>query len=221
MSSHGLSRSQASQVVQGKLCLDKVVHRRQRRAHLDKYLGHCTFEKAARDGRPRLFALHGQQVQLMRIKANRVYEVDYLLLGPDLRPSGEMSICAQAAVQAGRTWVDHMPKIQTSISLSRSESRVVAPIPKLQDRYFISDKKLFGWVNAGNTLCVKTLEGEMVKGTPQLDRTLGTRARRQRRRAHCVSPRACQHPGFSMGFPQRTTDISPVSGLGPAARRLP
>ena len=57
------------------------------------------------------------------------------------------------------------PRFRPSISLSRSESRVVPPIPKPQDRYFISDKKLFGWVNAGNTLCVKTLEGEMVKGT--------------------------------------------------------
>ena len=69
MSSHGLDRSQASQVVQGKLCLDKVVHRRRRSEHLAKYLSHCTFAKAARDGRPRLFALHGQQVQLFAKKA--------------------------------------------------------------------------------------------------------------------------------------------------------
>ena len=39
------------------------------------------------------------------------------------------------------------------------------PILKPQDRYCISDNKLFGWVNAANTICVKTLEGEMVKGT--------------------------------------------------------
>lgn len=164
MSSHGLDRSQASQVVQGQLCLDKVVHRRRRSDHLKKYLGHCTFAKAVRDGRPRLFALHGQRVQLMRIKANRRYEVDFLPLGPDLRPSGELATAHKLQFKLG-AHVDHMPKIQGSIDVSWSDARATEPIPKPQDRYFISDNKLFGWVNAANTICVKTLEGEMVKGT--------------------------------------------------------
>ena len=164
MSSHGLDRSQASQVVQGNLCLDKVVHRRRRTEHLQKYLSHCTFAKAARDGRPRLFAIHGQQVQLMRIKTNRQYEVDFLPLGPDLRPSGELTTAHKLEFKLG-AHVDHMPKIQGSIEISWADARATQPILKPQDRYCISDNKLFGWVNAANTICVKTLEGEMVKGT--------------------------------------------------------
>ena len=100
----------------------------------------------------------------MRIKANRTYEVDYLPLGADLRPCGELVTVHKLQFKFG-THVDHMPKIQSAIKLGVLESRTVQPISKPQDRYFISDKKLFGWVNAGNAICVKTLEGEMVKGT--------------------------------------------------------
>ncbi len=164
MTSHDLDRSQASQVVQGKLCLDKVVHRKRCSAHLEKYLGHCTFEKAARDGRPRLFAMHGQQVRLVRVKSARQYEVDFLPLGPDLRPCGELQTAHKLSFKMG-AHVDHMSKIQDAINVCGTGAQAADPIPKPQDRYCISDKKLFGWVNAANTICVKTLEGEMVKGT--------------------------------------------------------
>ena len=164
MSRHGLSRSNATQIVQGGLCLDKVTHRSRRKAHLAKYRSRCIFEKAARDGRPRVFAMHGQAIVIVRVKAVRQYEVDYLLLGPDLKPCSTLQTAHKLMFKFG-AYIDHATKLQSAVQFCRFSSDKAQTIPKPQHRYCISDKKLFGWVDAASTICVKALEGEMVKGT--------------------------------------------------------
>ena len=164
MDSHGLNHTEATQVVRGTLCFDRLSHRKRRKEHLQAHRDRCSFAKALRDGRPRVFAMHGHQVELIRVKAVRRYEVDYIPLGPDLKPCGEVKSVHKLAFKMGG-YMEHVARIQSSITMCRFETRVANPIEKPQHRYFISDKKLFGWVDAANVICVKTLEGEMVRGT--------------------------------------------------------
>ena len=161
MARHGLDRSTATQIVQGKLCIDGVLHRRRRRSHLDKYRDRSILDRAQRDGRPRMFALHGQRVIIARVKAVRAYEVEVLHLGPDMKPVGNIEIIHKLQFKFG-AYFDHAQRMHKEIKICADANKVTVPIPKPQDRYAISDKKLFGWVDANSHICVKTLEGELV-----------------------------------------------------------
>ena len=158
---HGLDRSTATQIVQGKLCIDRVLHRRRRKTHLDKHRNRSIFEKAFKDGRPRMFALHGQRVIIARVRAIRPYEVEVLHLGPDMKPTGDREVIHKLQFKFG-AYFDHAQRMHKEISVCSSSNNVAVPVPKPQDRYAISDKKLFGWVDAKSHICVKTLEGELV-----------------------------------------------------------
>ena len=161
MARHGLDRSIATQIVQGKLCIDGVLHRRRRRVHLRKYRQKSILERAVRDGRPRMFALHGQRVVIVRVKAVREYEVDVLHLGPDMKAQGEIETIHKLCFKFG-AYFDHAQKMHQKISVCDDSNSATDPITKPQDRYAISDRKLFGWFDAKSHICVKTLEGEMV-----------------------------------------------------------
>ena len=164
MSRHGMSRSDAVQVTQGKLCIDKVLHRRRRVQHLQEHRSRGIFEAALRDGRPRVFSIHGQEILVARVKAVRAYEVDVLPLGPDRKPLGDLRTVSKIEFKFG-CYLDHVPRIQQAMTFSEAERERVLPIRKPQHRYKVSDKKLFGWIDAACGICVKTLEGEMVTGT--------------------------------------------------------
>jgi hypothetical protein len=161
MSRHGLNRSTATQIVQGKLCIDGVLHRRRRRVHLRKHSESSILDRAARDGRPRMFALHGCRVVIVRVKAVRAYEVDVVHLGPDMKPQGEMETIHKLGFKFG-AYFDHAQKMHERISVCLDANVEAVPITKPQHRYAISDRKLFGWVDASSHIVVKTLEGEMV-----------------------------------------------------------
>lgn len=163
MSRHQINRSTATQVVAGQLCLDKVTHKNRRQAHLDKYRDRCIFSTAQSDGRPRVFAMHGQRIVIARVKAVRDYDVDYLPLGANLKPCGELQTEHKLSFKFG-AYFDHAVKMQAAIGFCPQGADTAEMIVKPQHRYFISDKKLFGWVDAASTICIKTLEGEMVKG---------------------------------------------------------
>lgn len=164
MSRHGMSRSVAVQVTQGKLCIDKVLHRHRRLEHLDSNRSRGIFEPALRDGRPRVFALHGREIFVARVKSVGTFEVELLPLGPDRKPCGEIRTIPKIQFKFG-CHLDHVPRIQKGMTFAEANVETVTPIPKPQDRYKLSDKKLFGWNDAACGICVKTLEGEMVTGT--------------------------------------------------------
>ena len=161
---HQLDRSTATQVVQGLVSIDKVLHRRRCKEHLAKHRSKCFFNKAARDGRPRLFAMHGQVVRMVRVKAVRQYDVDFLPLGHDMKPSGDLQTAHKLQFKFG-AHLEHASKMSDAIQFCHRSSSSAETIAKPQDRYFISDRKLFGWLDAASRICVKTLEGDMVKGT--------------------------------------------------------
>ncbi len=158
---HGLDHPTATQIVQGKLNIDAVLHRRRRKAHLSKHRDKSIFERAVRDGRPRMFAIHGRRVIIVRVKAVRAYDVDVLHLGPDMKPVGELETIHKLQFKFG-AYFDHAQRMHKEFSVCVDSNQFVEPIPKPQDRYAISDKKLFGWVDAKSHICVKTLEGELV-----------------------------------------------------------
>ena len=164
MDKHALSRSNAVQIVQGRLCIDKVLHRRRRANHLRENRDRSIFGKALGDGRPRVFAMHGQTILIGRVKAVRPYEVDVLPLGADLKPCGALKTVHKLQFKFG-SYFDHAPAIQRSLEMCAVTNRASAPIDKPQDRYPIADKKLFGWIDADSPIRVKTLEGEMVNCT--------------------------------------------------------
>ncbi len=164
MDKHALGRSEAVQVAQGKLCLDKVLHRRRMRSHLQSNRMRSMFDKAVRDGRPRVFAMHGQDVLVARVKAVRPYEVDCIPLGADMKPCGALQTHHKLQFKFG-AYFDHAPRIQSAMKICLGTGNAAVPITKPQHRYMISDKKLFGWIDADSAIRVKTLEGEMVTGT--------------------------------------------------------
>ena len=160
---HGLDRSTATQIVKNRLSLDKFLHRRRRRHHLDLNRDRSIFDIAQGDGRPRIFALHGQEVFVARIKQINAYEVQLVRLGSDLRQSEDIETVHKLQFKFGGRF-DHAAKLQSAISQCVSSSVIANPIRRPQDRYPISDKKLFGWVDAKTDICVNTLEGDVVKG---------------------------------------------------------
>jgi hypothetical protein len=164
MSRHGMTHSDAVQITQGNLCIDKVLHRRRRLQHLDAHRGRGIFEPALRDGRPRVFSLHGREILVARVKAVRAYEVDLMPLGVDRKPCGDVQTISKIQFKFG-CYLDHVPRIQQAMVFAEGDLLAVEPIRKPQDRYKLSDKKLFGWIDAACGICVKTLEGEMVTGT--------------------------------------------------------
>ena len=164
MDKHGLSRSNAVQVVQGRLCINKVLLRQRRLHHLRENRDRSIFSKAVRDGRPRVFAMHGQAILIGRVKAVRQYEVDVLPLGADLKPSGDLKTIHKLQFKFG-AYFDHLPIIQRSLKVCLGTNKSCIPIDKPQDRYPIADKKLFSWIEASSPIRVKTLEGEMVNCT--------------------------------------------------------
>ena len=161
MARHGLDRSIATQIVQGKLCIDGFLHRRRRCVHLNKYRERSILDRALKDGRPRMFALHGQRCVIVRVKAVRLYEVEVLHLGADLKPTGEQEVIHKLQFKFG-AYFDHAQRMHKEILVCSESNKIASPIPKPQDRYAISDKKLFGWVDANSHISVKTLEGELV-----------------------------------------------------------
>ena len=145
------------------MSLDKYLHRRRRKHHLKKYGERSILEVAQGDGRPRIFSLHGQEVFVARIKKVHAYEVELVRLGVDLKPSREPEMVHKLQFKFGGRY-DHAAKLQSAIDVSESSAEVAKPILRPQDRYPISDKKLFGWVDAKTVICVNTLEGDVVKG---------------------------------------------------------
>ena len=164
MDKHALSRSNAVQIVQGRLCIDKVLLRRRRTHHLRDNRDRSIFRKAVRDGRPRVFAMHGQNILIGRVKAVRQYEVDVLPLGADLKPCGAVETVHKLQFKFG-SYFDHAPTIQRALKMCLGTNKPRAPIDKPQHRYPIADKKLYGWIEASSPIRVKTLEGEMVNCT--------------------------------------------------------
>ena len=164
MSRHDMSRSDAVQITQGKMCIDKMLHRRRRQHHLVAHDDRGIFEPALRDGRPRVFALHGREILVARVKAIRPYDVDLLPLGPDRKPCGDLLTIPKIRFKFG-CYLDHVPRIQQAMTFHSDGAETVEPIRKPQHRYKLSNKKLFGWIDAACGICVKTLEGEMVTGT--------------------------------------------------------
>jgi len=161
---HHLDRSTATQIVRGAISIDKVLHGRRRREHLATHRNRCFFDKAAKDGRPRLMAMHGQQVRFVRIRSARKYEVDFIPLGHDMKPSGTMETAHKLEFKFG-SHLEHAAKMHNAIQFCESSASTADTIVKPQDRYCISDRKLYGWLDAASRICVKTLEGDMVKGT--------------------------------------------------------
>lgn len=163
MMRHRLDRSTATQIVQNRISLDKYLHSRRRKAHLKKYCNRSILEVARGDGRPRIFSFHGKEVFVARIKKVHAYEVELVRLGADLKPDRDPELIHKLEFKFGGRF-DHAAKLQSAMSTCESGSAVAKPILRPQDRYPISDKKLFGWVDAKTDICVNTLEGDVVKG---------------------------------------------------------
>jgi hypothetical protein len=163
MMRHRLDRSTATQIVQNRISLDTYLHRRRRKLHLKKYCNRSILDVAQGDGRPRIFSLHGQEVFVARIKKIHAYEVELVRLGADLKPDRESELVHKLQFKFGGR-LDHAAKLQSALTACETGSAVARPILRPQDRYPISDKKLFGWVDAKTVICVNTLEGDVVKG---------------------------------------------------------
>lgn len=150
---HGLDRSLAALVADGQTPLDEVLRMVRRKAHLAANLGRSFLDEAAADGRLLVVHLHGQRVCTATVGAVDAYAVELRGDGAPAEPVHKLQLKLACPPGAG-----------PAVGTAPEGRRVGAPIPRPQDRFHVSDRRLFDLLDAARPLRLVTLEGEALEG---------------------------------------------------------
>lgn len=159
MRRHSLDRALATQVAKGKADLDQVLHRRRMDSHLTVNGERSCLVDAVKDGRALRLALHGGRVITARVVAVDPYEVT-------LSPGGDAPDEVVHKLQFKLAWRPEQDKHARKGLRWDPElrERPRPPVPRPQDRFGCSNRKLFGWFESGAMIALTTLEGEVAQG---------------------------------------------------------
>ncbi|MFM2162948.1 MAG: hypothetical protein RLZZ383_2460 [Pseudomonadota bacterium] len=154
MRRHGLDRALASQVLHGEANLGHLLERRACAAYLAERARQSVFEVAAGDAVPRAFHLGNAGYAEAVVLENRAYDV--VLQTPDGPPSAlhKLRIRAVTDVPCGRR-----------LRRERIRGSVTDAAPaRPQDRYALSDRRLFLACTRGAAVTLTWLDGERMRG---------------------------------------------------------
>lgn len=157
---YDLSRALATQVVIGHASLDAVLARRRLKEHRAENRDRSCLDQAHDSGEPLGLALHGKERITGQIQAVDAYTVTVL-------ESGATAPQEVHKLQLKYAWnPDDAKKLRRAL---RTDKALAAdpkePIPRPQDRYTCSDKRLFLYLDAEQPVLVTLLEGEQLRGT--------------------------------------------------------
>jgi sRNA-binding regulator protein Hfq len=159
MRRHGLDRALATQVAMGQADLEHVLRRRRLSSHLALNTDRSVLVDAHKDGRAWRFALHDGRVLTGRVVGLDRYEAR-------LAPTGSDDEESVHKLQFKLAWRPEEDKLARKGFRWDKELREQPqePVPRPQDRFGCSNRKLFGWLEADTRVSLTTLEGEVVLG---------------------------------------------------------
>jgi sRNA-binding regulator protein Hfq len=158
MKRHDLSRALATQVALGHADLEKVLARKRFEDHRTGNRERSLIELAIADGRPRTLELHGRRRVTGRILGQTAYSFQFQ------EADGPVEEIHKLQVQAAwdpEGWKAVRKALKTD---KRRAAEPKAPVPKPQDRYACSDKRLFRCIDSGTAITATLLEGTQVTG---------------------------------------------------------
>lgn len=150
---HGLDNALATQVAMGHVQLEVVLRRRRRREHRDQNRDRTTLI----EGKRLTLGLHGR-----RSLSGTVGEVTSYLFGfaPDGGEFEEIHKLQVRYAYSREDWKRAKKAIKTDKTLAGPSE----PVPRPQDRYGCSDKRLFRYHDQETEIAVTLLEGDVIRG---------------------------------------------------------
>lgn len=156
MRRHELPKSLATQVALGQADLDQVLVRRRRESHLAEHRTHSLLTDMAESGEAVFLGLLGHRRLEGTVLSVDKYEFDF-------QPKkGEVETVHKLQVKFGVD-LSQGSKARNALRVSK-KGEAAEPVWKPQDRYGISDKRLFGYLDDELDIQVDTSEGDIVRG---------------------------------------------------------
>ena len=155
---HGFSRALASQIALGHADLDYHLRKLRLAEHLDEHGKRSVLDDAAADGELRLFGLHGHRQLRARVAGLERFHV---VLQRDGKQEREHKLQVKYVAAAGDA-----KKLNRVLKWDPERKAVTEPILRPQDRYALSDRRLFSLLDREMTVAVTLLEGEVFRGVP-------------------------------------------------------
>ena len=154
---HDIPKSLAAQVALGQADLEAVLLKRELDAHIHENKEKSVLVERAADGKPVGIALHGQRTVIGVVRSVDVYEFEFVPEGKDPEKIHKL--------QAKYAWnPDEYKLVKKGIDSAKEGRANAEPIWKPQDRYPLSDKRLFALMKSERAVAIGTLEGEILRG---------------------------------------------------------
>ena len=156
---HGLNRALATQVELGQASLDAILSRRRIDDAFARTRHHAVLEEAQQAGTELMLGIHGHKLLRAHILNVDPYEFDYLDL--DTKAQGRLhKLEVKFAYKP-----DDYKKIKRGMSHDdERRNRTVGPLPRPQDRYACSDRRLGEAWDHKTIVTATTLEGDRFTG---------------------------------------------------------
>jgi hypothetical protein len=159
MTRHELNRALATQVVLGQANLEQILTRRRVEAHLGANRARSILDAAAADGRELTFGVHGHRTLRARVLAVDRYEVELR----DVETSAVERI-HKLRIKYAYDPNDHK-RVRKGLDYDRTRRDLtVEPVPRPQDRFACSDRRLGLALDHHTPVTAVTLEGECFSG---------------------------------------------------------
>ena len=154
---HDLSRALATQVALGQAELDAVLFKRSLAQWFEEHGMRSLLSQAQESGELVALALHGNRNVQAKVLAVEQYEVE-------LEIDGATERMHKLQIKWGAL-ASHRKKVGRSLGWDKAlKGQPKEPITRPQDRYGCSNRRLYGYMDAGTTVIVRLVEGEIFKG---------------------------------------------------------
>ena len=153
---HDLARSLATQVALGQADLQLILRRRALTEHRERYGTHSILEEARTSGQPVSLGLLGNQ-----LVSGKILELDRYELRFQPQKGEEVTIHKLQVKYGMLTERGHLLRGAVKAPSRRVDA---TPILRPQDRYGISDDRLFGYREEAAKVLVRTVEDETIRG---------------------------------------------------------
>jgi sRNA-binding regulator protein Hfq len=155
---HQISRALAMQVALGQVDLEVVLQRRRFAELRERDRNRSVIDQHLASGEPLGILVHGD-----RRFEGKVALADAYMFRMDLTGGGTEDVHKLQVKLAYRP--DDSKRLRKAIRHDRTlKDHPISPIPKPQDRYSLSDKRLFELMDAKTEVVATLLEGEVLKG---------------------------------------------------------
>lgn len=152
VSRHGVDKALATQVAKGQLELELLLRRKREKDHLALHLGRDPLGLAAENGTAMRLYLHGLRQLDGTVSAVDAFEFDL--------SSAEGS----QRLHKLQVKLMHPASMRGTVGQSSQGRSAAEPIPRPQERFALSNRRLFEAHDAGRTCRVESLEGDELRG---------------------------------------------------------